>query len=105
MYNTGDIYRIIQDALDANQIYCADSKLGDGSEDTYETDTEFVSGNDAHLIATVKHQHFDYNRPYQENEHTETTKFRNHCKNKMRQGNYYSSRMAETTLWWLQNAI
>ena len=76
MYNTGDIYRIIQDALDANQIYCTDSKLGDGSEDTYETDTEFVSGNDAHLIATVKHQHFDYNRPYQENEHIETTKFR-----------------------------
>ena len=69
MYNTGDIYRIIQDALDANQIYCADSKLGDGSEDTYETDTEFVSGNDTHLIAT-------YNRPYQENEHIETTKFR-----------------------------
>ena len=76
MYNTGDIYRIIQDALDANQIYCTDSKLGDGSEDTYETDTEFVSGNDAHLIATVKYQHFDYNRPYQENEHIETTKFR-----------------------------
>ena len=71
MYNTGDIYRIIQDALDANQIYCTDSKLGDGSEDTYETDTEFVSGNDAHLIATVRHQHFDYNRPYQENEYTE----------------------------------
>jgi len=22
----------------------------------------------------------------------------------MRQGNYYSSRMAEATLWWLQNA-
>lgn len=78
MYNTGDIYRIIQDALDANQIYCTDSKskLGDGSEDTYETDTEFVSGNDAHLIATVRHHHFDYNRPYQENEYTETTKFR-----------------------------
>lgn len=76
MYNTGDIYRIIQDALDANQIYCADSKLGDGSEDTYETDTEFISGNDTHLIATVKHQHFDYNRPYQENEHIEITKFR-----------------------------
>ena len=39
------------------------------------------------------------------NHTSETTKFRNHCKNKMRQGNYYSSRMAETTLWWLQNAI
>ena len=37
MYKTGDIYRIIQEALDANQIYCTDSKLGDGSEDTYET--------------------------------------------------------------------
>jgi hypothetical protein len=39
------------------------------------------------------------------NHTSETTKFRNHCKNKMRKGNYYSSRMAETTLWWLQNAI
>ena len=76
MYNTGDIYRIVQDALDTNQIYCTGSKLGDGSEDTYETDTEFVSGNDAYLIAIVKHQHFDYNRPYQENKHIETTKFR-----------------------------
>lgn len=76
MYNTGDIYRIVQDALDTNQIYCTDSKLGDGLEDTYETDTEFVSGNDAYLIAIVKHQHFDYNRPYQENKHIETTKFR-----------------------------
>ncbi len=36
---------------------------------------------------------------------SETTKFRNHCKNKMRQGNYYSSLMAETALWRLQNAI
>jgi len=76
MYNTGDIYRIIQDTLDANQMYCIDSKLGDGSEDTYETDTEFVSGNDAHLIATVHHQHFDYNNSCQKNEHIETTKFR-----------------------------
>lgn len=76
MYKTGDIYRIIQDALDANHIYCVNSKLGDGSEDTYETDTKFVSGNDAHLVATVHHQHFDYNRPCQENEHIETTKFR-----------------------------
>ena len=31
------------------------------------------------------------------NHTSETTKFRNHDKNKMRQGNYYSSRMAETT--------
>ena len=57
MYNTYDIYRIIQDALDANQIYCTDSKLGDDSEDTYETDTEFVSGNDAHLIARIIWKH------------------------------------------------
>ena len=26
-------------------------------------------------------------------------------KTKMRQGNYYSSQMAEIALWWLQNAI
>ena len=39
------------------------------------------------------------------NHPSETTKFRNHCKNKMRQGNYYSSLMAEVILWWLQNAI
>ena len=36
---------------------------------------------------------------------SETTKFRNHDKNKMRQGNYYSPLMAEIALWWLQNAI
>lgn len=46
MYNNGDIYRIIKDALDGNQIYSTDSKLGDGSTDTYETDTEMVYGND-----------------------------------------------------------
>ena len=57
MYSTGDIYRIIQDALDANQIYCTDSKLGDGSTDTYETDTEMIYGDDFHLLATIKHRH------------------------------------------------
>lgn len=60
MYNNSDIYKIIQDALNANQIYCTDSKLGDGSTDTYETDTEFITGEDAHLIVTVKHQHEHY---------------------------------------------
>jgi len=39
------------------------------------------------------------------NQSSETTKSRNHCKNKMRQGNYYSSLMAETVLWRLQNII
>ena len=75
MYNTSDIYRVIRDALDSNQLYCVDSKLGDGSEDTYETETEFISGDNAHLIATVRHQHFNY--PWQpSNDEIEVTKFR-----------------------------
>lgn len=60
MYNNGDIYRIIKDALDDNQIYCEDSKLGDGSTDTYETETEMIYGEDLYLIATIKHQHEHY---------------------------------------------
>lgn len=75
MYNTDDIYRIIQDALDSNQIYCEDSKLGDGSKDTYETDTEFVFGDDTHLIATVRHQREHY--PWQPgDDNVDVTKFR-----------------------------
>ena len=75
MYRNEDIYRIIQDALDANQIYSTDSKLGDGSTDTYETDTEFISGEDAYLIATVKHQNEHY--PWQlGDDKVDITKFR-----------------------------
>lgn len=75
MYNTDDIYRIIQDALDANQVYSIDSKLGDGSTDTYETDTEFIIGNDAHLIATIKHQH-EHHTCQQGDDSVDITKFR-----------------------------
>lgn len=57
MYNNGDIYNLIKDALDDNQIYCQDSKLGDNSTDTYETDTEMIHGDDTHLIATIRHTH------------------------------------------------
>lgn len=60
MYKTTDIYEVIQDALDANQIYNVDSKLGDDSTDTYETETEWIGGEDAHLITIVKHQHEHY---------------------------------------------
>ena len=75
MYRNEDIYRVIQDALDANQIYSTDSKLGDNSTDTYETDTEFISGEDAYLIATVKHQHEHY--PWQPgDDKVDITKFR-----------------------------
>ena len=75
MYNEGDIYRIIQDALDANQIYCTDSKLGDGSTDTYETDTEMIYGDDFHLVATIRHQHEHY--PWQPgDDKIDVTKFR-----------------------------
>ena len=58
----------------------------------FKNDEYLASG---HLEFSVRH----VNHP------SETTKFRNHCKNKMRQGNYYSSQMAEITLWWLQNAL
>ena len=75
MYNNGDIYRIIKDALDDNQIYSTDSKLGDGSTDTYETDTEMVYGDDCHLIATVSHKHEHY--PWQPgDDKVDVTKFR-----------------------------
>ena len=75
IYNEGDIYKIIQDALDANQIYCTDSKLGDGSTDTYETDTEMIYGDDFHLVATIRHQHEHY--PWRQgDDKVDITKFR-----------------------------
>lgn len=75
MYKNGDIYQIIQDALDANQIFYEDSKLGDGSTDTYETETEMIYGEDAHLIATIKHRHEHY--PWQPGDDAvDITKFR-----------------------------
>ena len=75
IYNEGDIYKIIQDALDVNQIYCTDSKLGDGSTDTYETDTEMIYGDDFHLVATIRHQYEHY--PWQPgDDKVDITKFR-----------------------------
>ena len=75
MYNNGDIYRIIKEALDDNQLYSVDSKLGDGSTDTYETDTEMVYGDDCHLVATVSHKHEHY--PWQPgDDKVDTTKFK-----------------------------
>lgn len=60
MFNAGDIYRIIQEALNEYEVYSEDSKLGDGSIDSYEIDTEFISGDDGYLSATVKHCHEHY---------------------------------------------
>ena len=75
IYNESDIYKIIQDALDANQIYCTDSKLGDSSTDTYETDTEMIYGDDFHLVATIRYQHEHY--PWQPgDDKVDVTKFR-----------------------------
>lgn len=75
MYKTTDIYEVIQDALDADQIYSVDSKLGNGSTDTYEIETKWIDGKDAHLIAIVKHQHEHY--PWQPgDDKLETYKFK-----------------------------